>query len=179
MNGRDTDRETGKVAAASRQGERHSGLRPIGEAATRIAAPIVARRGGGVLARLKAEWSAIVGAELAARTWPVKLGRNSGLRLLVVPAFALDLQHRAPLVIDRINIYFGRAAVTRLVLVQGTLHLAGSATADTGSRAPAAPPTGDDRGMSDSRLAGVDDPELRAALAGLGELVRRVSRQAS
>jgi len=31
--------------------------------------------------------------------------------------------------------------------------------------------------MLDSRLAGVDDPELRAALAGLGELVLRASRQ--
>ncbi len=130
------------------------------------------------MARLKAEWGAIAGAELAARTWPVKLGRDGALKLLVVPGFALDLQHRAPLVIDRINLFFGRAAVARLVLVQGTLPLAGSATADTGSRVPAVPPTGDDRSMLNSRLAGVDDPELRAALAGLGELVRRVSRQA-
>ena len=132
MNGRDTDRETGKVAAGRGQGERRSGLRPIGDAATRIAAPIVARGGGGVLARLKAEWSAIAGAELAARTWPEKLGRDGALKLLVLPGFALDLQHRAPLVIDRINIYFGRAAVARLVLVQGSLPLAGAAPAGRG-----------------------------------------------
>jgi hypothetical protein len=176
MNGRDTDREAGKVAADRSQGERRSGLRPIGEAATKITAPIVARRGGGVLARLKAEWGAIAGAELAARTWPVRLGRDGALKLLVVPGFALDLQHRTPLVIDRINLYFGRAAVARLVFVQGSLPLAGSA--GPGSRVPAVLPPEDDHRMLDSRLAGVDDPELRAALAGLGELVRRVSRQA-
>src|SRR5438552_1547719 len=40
------------------------GLRAIGLAASRLAAPIVGRRGGGVLARLKAEWPAVVGVEL-------------------------------------------------------------------------------------------------------------------
>ena len=74
--------------------------------------------------RLKAEWSAVAGAELAAQTWPEKLGRDGALKIRVAPGFALDLQHRASLVIDRINFFFGRAAVTRLVLVQGTLPLA-------------------------------------------------------
>ena len=177
MNGRDRDRATGKIGSGAGQGERRFGLRPIGDAASRIAAPIVARGGGGVLARLKAEWSAVAGAELAAQTWPEKLGRDGALKLLVAPGFALDLQHRASLVIDRINIFFGRAAVTRLVLVQGTLPLAGPVAAGAGSRAQAAPPTGDDVSILDSRLAGVDDPELRAALAGLGGLVLRASRQ--
>jgi hypothetical protein len=177
MNGRGTDRVVGRVAADPRQGERRSGLRPIGEAAWRVAAPIVAGGGGGVLARLKVEWSAVVGAELAARTWPQKLGRDGALKLLVVPGFALDLQHRAPLVIDRINLFFGRTAVARLVLIQGSLPLAGSAPAGPGSRAPAAHPSGRDQGILDS-LSGIDDPELRDALAGLGELVRGVSQQA-
>jgi hypothetical protein len=176
MNGRDTDRGTRRVAISAGEGERRFGLRPIGDAASRIAAPIVAR-GGGVLARLKAEWSVVAGSELAAQTWPEKLGRDGALKLRVASGFALDLQHRAPLVIDRINLFFGRAAVTRLVLVQGSLPLAGSAPAGSGSHAPTAPSIGDDAGMLDSRLAGVDDPELRAALAGLGDLVARASRR--
>jgi hypothetical protein len=177
MNHRDGDRETGREAAGVAQGERRSGLRPIGEAASRIAAPVVSRGGGGVLARLKAEWSAVAGAELAAQTWPEKLGRDGALKLRVAPGFALDLQHRASLVIDRINVFFGRAAVTRLVLVQGLLPLAGLKPADSGSRRPAALPTGDDAGTLDSRLAGINDPELRAALARLGDLVMRASRR--
>ena len=173
----DRERETRRVVAALSNGERRSGLRPAGEAASRVAAPIVARGGGGVLVRLKAEWSAVAGAELAAQTWPEKLGRDGALKLRVAPGFALDLQHRASLVIDRINFFFGRAAVTRLVLVQGTLPLAELGQGASPSRPPASPPTGDAAGMLDSRLAEVDDPELRAALAGLGELILRASRQ--
>ncbi|MGD9615453.1 MAG: DUF721 domain-containing protein [Alphaproteobacteria bacterium] len=178
MNDRDGDRETARVAADAGKGARRSGLRPIGEAASRIAAPIVARRGGGVLARLKAEWSAVAGVDLAAQTWPEKLGRDGALKLRVAPGFALDLQHRAPLVIDRINIFFGRVAVTRLVLAQGPVPVpvAGSAPAGPVSF-PRAPATGDDGGAFDSRLAGIDDPELRAALSGLGRLVLCASRQ--
>lgn len=172
MNGRDRDPETGKVVTVAGEGERRAGLRPAGETASRIAAPIVARRGGGVLARLKAQWHAIAGADLALQTWPEKLGRDGALRLRVVPGFALDLQHRAALVIDRINIFFGREAITRLVLVQGPLPLARSR-----SPAPEVPAIADETGMLDSRLSGIDDPELRAALARLGELVRRAPRQ--
>ncbi|MGE0258699.1 MAG: DUF721 domain-containing protein [Alphaproteobacteria bacterium] len=176
MDARDRNRKTGNVAARGGYRERRPGLRPIGEASARVAAPIVARRGGSVPARLKAEWSAIAGAELAARTWPVKLGRDGALKLLVIPGFAPDLQHRAPLVIDRINLFFGRTVVARLILVQGSLPLAGAASLAAKSRMHAEPPTSNETEMPDSRLSGVDDPELRAALTGLGELVWRVSR---
>ena len=126
-----------------------------------------------MLARLKVEWSAIAGAELAALTWPEGLGRDGALRLRVVPGFALELQHRTPLVIDRINGFFGREAVARLVLVQGPLPLPGPA-----ARMSEPTLTGDAARELDSRLAGVADPELRGALAGLGRLVLSGSQQA-
>jgi hypothetical protein len=137
-----------------------------GLAAARIAAPIVAARGGGVLARLKAAWGEIVGGELAAIAWPEALGRDGALRLRVVPSRALELQHRAPLVIERINDYFGRAAVARLVLRQGAPPL------PPASRP--APPAPLDRSADDAlaaRLSGVADPQLREALLGLGRAV--------
>jgi hypothetical protein len=178
MSAQNTDRKTGEVGDAGGERQRRFGLRPIGEAASRVAAPIVARRGGSVLVRLKAQWYEVVGAELARQTWPEKLGRDGALRLRVVPGFALDLQHRALLVVDRINIFFGRPAVTRLVLVQGPLPLAAS-----GLRSPTVPATSDEAGTFDpaaldSRLAGIGDPELRAALAGLAALVYGAPRQA-
>ena len=147
-------------------GLRQSGLRAAGIAAARLAVPIVARHGGGVIGRLKAEWAAVVGAELAATTWPEALGRDGALKIRVVSSFALDLQHRAPLVIERINLFFGRPAVARLVLVQGPLPLATRTR-----RAPPAPLAAEDAKALDVRLAQVADPELRAALAGLGQLV--------
>jgi hypothetical protein len=173
MNGRSADRKTGRVIPGQPESERHPGLRPIAVAAARLAASIMAHRGGaGVLARLKVEWSAVAGAELAARTWPERLGRDGALKLRVSPEFALDLQHRAPIVVDRINLFFGRAVVGRLVLLQGPLPLRGPAS---GMPAPAL--TGEETRALDSRLAGVADPELRAALAGLGRLVLSAARQ--
>jgi hypothetical protein len=141
-------------------------MRAAGVAASGVAAPIVARHGGGVLGRLKAEWPAVVGAELAPLTWPEALGRDGALKLRVASSLAVELQHRAPLVIERINLFFGRAAVIRLVLVQGPLPL--PALPPTGMPAPL--PGAEARAL-DIRLADIADPALREALAGLGHLV--------
>jgi len=176
------DHEALRVTGAPAESERRPNLRPgnlrqwgmraAGIAALGVAAPIVARHGGGVLGRLKAEWPAVVGAELAALTWPEALGRDGALKLRVASNLALELQHRAPLVIERINLFFGRAAVARLVLVQGPLPL------------PAPPPKGmpaplaaEEAKALDTRLGDIADPELRAALAGLGRLVLAGTRR--
>ena len=126
----------------------------------------IARHGGGILARLKSEWTAIVGPELAATTWPEALARGGTLKLRVTPAKALALQHRAPLVIERINLFFGREAVTRLALIQGPLPLPPPAPA-----APAHPLGPDEAAALDRQLADVASPELREALARLGRRV--------
>src|SRR5215208_4759402 len=65
-----TNNQASSLQGGVPQGERRPGMRAVGAAASRIAAPIVGRQGGGVLGRLKAEWSAVVGAELSAATWP-------------------------------------------------------------------------------------------------------------
>ena len=146
-------------------------MRAVGVAAGRIAAPIVAHRGGGVVARLKAEWTAVAGTEFAAIAWPEAITRDHALKLRVAPGFALELQHRAPLLIERINLFFGHAAVARLVLIQGRLMPASTPR-------PAPPPlaTAEADALA-ARLADVADPELRAALGGLGRLVLARARQ--
>ncbi len=161
-----TEGDKPRLAGAPVEGERRPGMRAIGGTASRIAAPIVARNGGGLLGRLKAEWLAVVGSEWAGVAWPEALGRDGALKLRVAPAAALELQHRAPLVIERINRYFGRDAVMRLALVQGPLPLPPPLPA-----APPEPLSQRDKIALDAGLAGIADPELRAALNGLGELV--------
>jgi hypothetical protein len=156
----------GRLAGVARDGERRAGLRPLGMTAARLAAPIVSRRGGGILGRLKAAWAAVVGAELAAVTWPDAMGRDGALKLRVAPSIALELQHRAPLVIERVNRFLGHDAVARLVLVQGPLPLPAPARPP-----PPAPLPADEEAALDARLADVADPELRAALVTLGRLV--------
>jgi hypothetical protein len=154
--------------------ERRPGLRAAGVAVSRLAGPIIARQGGGALARLKSGWNAAVGAETAESTWPDSLTRGGVLKLRVVSAQALELQHRAPLLIQRINGFFGRPVVTRLVLVQGPLPLASPA------RDPGPGPLGAAESAAiEHQVAAVDDPELRAALARLGRAVWAASRRGS
>jgi hypothetical protein len=148
------------------EGLRQGGLRAAGIAAARLAGPIVARHGGGVIGRLKTKWAAVVGAELGPTTWPLALGRDGALKLRVASSVALDLQHRAPLVIERINLFFGRTLVARLVLVQGPLPLTTRPLP-----APPVPLAAEEAKALDARLGQIADPELRAALAGLGNLV--------
>ncbi|HZK90830.1 MAG TPA: DciA family protein [Stellaceae bacterium] len=147
-------------------GERRPGFRAAGTSISRLVGPIVARHGGGVLARLKSEWTAIAGPDLAAASWPEALGRGGILKLHVAPAKALEIQHRAPLVIERINLFFGRAAVTRLALVQGPLPLAAPPP-----REPARPLVPAEATALDRQLSAVSSPELRDALARLGRRV--------
>jgi hypothetical protein len=154
----------GTVPAGAREDERRPGLRAVGGAASRLAGPIVARHGGSVLARLKADWPSVVGADLAIATWPQALGRDGVLKLRIASAVALELQHRAPLLIERINLYLGRPVISRLVLVQGPLPLPPPPAPPS-----PAPPSAEDAAAIDRQLESIADPELRAALARLGK----------
>jgi hypothetical protein len=152
-------------------GERRHGFRAVGVMASKLAAPIVAKRGGGILVRLKADWLAIVGPEWAVVAWPAALGRDGALKLRTAPAAALELQHRAPLLIERINLYFGRRAVTRLVLVQGALPRIPEPVGPIRPWLAASEAEALDR-----RVADIADPELRAALVRLGRAVSGTAR---
>jgi hypothetical protein len=156
------------VPAAEREdpGREYRGFRAVGVAVSKLTLPIVARRGGGILVRLKAEWVAIVGPDWAEVSWPTTLGRDGVLKLRAAPGAALELQHRAPLIIERINPFFGRTVVTRLALVQGPLPLAPGA-----GRPVIFPlPEGEAKALN-QRLSVIADPGLRAALAQLGRAV--------
>jgi hypothetical protein len=146
-------------------GERDQGFRALGVAVSKLAKPIAAKRGGGVVGRLKADWPVIVGPEGAAAAWPAALERDGALKLLVRPPAALELQHRAPLLIERINLYLGRAVVTRLVLLQTTLPFV-AAMIDRAPRSPDA-----SSAKAAGAVSGIADPGLRAALERLARAV--------
>jgi hypothetical protein len=69
-------------------------------------------------------------------------------------------------VIERINLFFGRDAVTRLALVQGPLPLA-----PLPSHKTVRPLASSEAAALDRQLETVANPELRDALARLGRLV--------
>ena len=69
-------------------------------------------------------WPKIVGPDLAQTTHPKSLSfptnsrRDGTLTVVTGGAFALTLDMMRPLVLERVNLYFGYTAVTRLRIVQ-------------------------------------------------------------
>ena len=99
---------------------------PAGSVLRWAAANALRRRGFSewdVLAR----WPDIVGPGLAALTVPEKLQQRRGdvagaiLHIRVDGSAALELQHKTPVVLERINAFYGYRAVDRLKLIQGPL----------------------------------------------------------
>ena len=117
------------------------------------------------------DWPAIVGDALSSRCIPLKLSfpertrRCDGtLTLQVESAWALELQHFAPQLIERINASLGYRAVARLALRQApTLGWEPEkAKAARHAEEPQA------AAIDDDRLGAIGDHALRDALAGLG-----------
>lgn len=145
-------------------------MQAIGANLARIATPVLGKQGLGE-AQLLQQWPAIVGDDLARHCWPVKLSfprgqrRDGTLRLRVVSALALEIQHREPVLLERINAYFGYRAVIRLALIQG-------AAPPEPARPPAPRPlAAAERQALGDRLDGIAEPGLRGALERLGSAI--------
>ena len=72
-------------------------------------------------------WEEIVGEELAMYSFPDKVEfrnnqRNNGVLHLSVPAgaFALEIKHREKFILEKVNAFFGYAAVSSLKILQNT-----------------------------------------------------------
>jgi hypothetical protein len=124
-------------------------------------------------------WEDIVGPELAGRTEPLRLvwprrddPESTGvLTIRVEGAYAIELQHLAPVVIDRVNRYFGWRCVGRIAIRQGPVTRR-SRTPDLPLEPAEATVAEVERG-----LGTFEDKGLKSALARLGALVRsRVTR---
>jgi len=153
---------------------RRNRTEPIGSAIGRITKPVFGKRGlaDGVIAR---DWLSIVGEAIAKHSQPEKITypgreRTGGLLHLRVDnsAMATQLQHLEPQLVERINGHFGYRAVARLRYIHGPLPkpLAGARTAK-----PAPELSPERRRSLDATLAGVEDPELMAALERLGRAI--------
>jgi hypothetical protein len=152
--------------------------RPLADFVQAAIDPVVARQGFGQ-SNLILFWDDIVGERLAAISQPVRMqwpprGRVRGvdpspapatLAIRVESGFALELQHLAPLIIERINAHFGWRCVSRLVLKQGPI--AARPPARPAARAPS-----EAAETAAARLVGdVADEPLRQALMRLGARV--------
>jgi len=123
------------------------------------------RRFGFVQSSIVSRWPEIVGERYANVSSPESIRFPSGrktsgvLTLLVDGAHAPLIQHLAPLIIERVNRFFGHAAINRLVFRQG--------------KPPAGPPRPGRRQLRPvpkelgEGLREIADPELRACLESL------------
>jgi hypothetical protein len=156
---------------APRQGRSGHAGRQVARLLGAILDP-AARRRGFAEASLLADWAEIVGPALARRCRPVRVdhapGRRRGGTLLVQAsgAAAVEIQHAAPQIVERINTYFGYPAIRQLRLLQMPLR-------------PPAPPRpqpralrADEEAALAERVTGVADGELREALLALGRALR-------
>jgi hypothetical protein len=116
------------------------------------------RAAGAALGPLLADWPAIVGPDLAAVTTPRRFAAGT-LTLGCAGPVAVELQHLAEQLLQRINTHLGGGAVKRLRFVQQAPSIA----APPPPRRPDAPPV---------EIEGMEDGPLRAALAALGAAVR-------
>jgi hypothetical protein len=155
--------------------------RPVGKPLRDLLGKLVGdafARQGFASAELVTRWDDIVGHEIAAHSEPIKLqwprgsddeGSETGTLVLRVegPA-AIEIQHLAGLICERVNRFLGWRAVGRLALRQAPLR----------HRQPKAAPIVDAAATARiaENLGGIKDEELKDALARLGAAVRRAER---
>jgi hypothetical protein len=149
--------------------------RPLADFVGATLDPLAARQGFGE-SDILLNWDAIVGERLVAvcepvrLQWPIRGPKTSPdapvepatLHLRVEGAFALELQHLAPVLIERVNARLGWRCVGRISLKQGPLE-----RSHARRRAPPAPsPATVERARA--MTEGIEDTALREALNRLG-----------
>lgn len=123
------------------------------------------RRFGFIQSSIVSRWAEIVGGRYARVTAPESIRFPHGkkqdgtLTIVVVPAHAPMLQHVAPAIIERVNRFFGYAAVARVTVRQGEIERRGEPV-ERPQLAPVPVELGDS-------LRAIGDPELRAVLEAL------------
>jgi hypothetical protein len=171
---------TGESQGGARGGVRASGnggwrpnrvrARSVGEFLPALMRPAFEKYGFSSAAILT-DWAALAGPELAAYTAPERLKWPRGnpddgssgpcgatLVLRVSGARALEVEHRRPQIIERLNASFGYRAVSEIRIVQAPLE-------KRDARPAPAPATADPDTVP--ALAAIQEQRLRAAMARL------------
>jgi len=152
---------------------RQGTARAVGQTLAGLTATAFGRRGfaAGDVVR---HWPEIAGTLLARHTLPDRITyprgqRTDGILHLQVGSapVATEVQHLSPLIIEKVNTYFGYGAVKGLHIYQRPLPPAAP------TRPAPRPLSAAERAALDAEIAAVKDPELRQALANLGAAVRR------
>ena len=132
------------------------------------------KRQGFAAVEIVTHWADIVGEDLARRSEPIKLSwpRREDpdsvgiLQVRVEGAYALEIQHMQPVIIERVNRYFGWRCVGRLAIKQGPV---------APRRKPPLPrkePSAAEIEKERAALGDFEDPALAQSVAKLGVLIK-------
>lgn len=142
------------------------GAKPLGMMAMRVTRKKLPKKGA-TLARIRANWSDIVGENIARLCLPEKLtGSKDGriLTLRVIPAAAGLVQHQSETIRQRISVSAGGDIVT-LKLIQGSLRFNAKSATRPAMRAL----TPGERGRLSEMVMRLNDKKLQQAAYALGE----------
>lgn len=144
---------------------------PVARLLARATRPLMGRIQAAT-ARLALDWPQIVGPALASVTAPDRLSGGKDGRVLTIRAagpVALELQHLAPQLVERINAHAGPGLVSRLRFIQ-----APRGAAEPQAPAPAPPPRRlppEAAARVEQSVADLPEGPLRDALVRLGRAV--------
>lgn len=158
--------------------------KPLAELVEECIAPSLASQGFATSDVILA-WPDIVGSDLAAVTQPLKLEwprrrisydpderpLPASLVVRVESAFALELQHLSPLVMEKVNTYFGWRCVGKLVLKQGPVHK------EAEKKVPPPPLTDREKSRISEAVLSLEDDNLRHALRSFGQSVLSANKK--
>ena len=108
---------------------RGNGLNSFSADISSFAAKLLGKKGMMEM-KILSEWTDIVGEELAKHSLPEKISfakdaRDNGVLHLIVSsgAYALEISHITPMILEKINVYFGYKAVAKIKTIQASAGL--------------------------------------------------------
>lgn len=129
----------------------------------------ICRQNGFVQARILLEWEYIVTSQFAQFctplkvTFPLKQRSNGRLLLKATSSMATEISYLEPLILSRINQYFGYQAISKISLLQGPIARKASSQKPLRRPLPEAI-----QANIENHVQPIKDDRLRAALLSLG-----------
>ncbi len=127
---------------------------------------------------LIANWKNIAGEETAQYSLPQKIefkrgNENNGTLYLLVAngAYALDIQHKTPLLLEKINTFFGYCAVAKIKIIQDNSFIHTPSVAEFEDKQEKKLVTPEEETYIQGITENVKNPDLKARLKSLGESI--------
>jgi hypothetical protein len=136
-------------------------------------AKVVFRKYGFSSSEVLTRWADVVGPDMAKHTEPIRFQFQKGkrghgtLHLKVEGSFAPALQHLAPLLMEKVNMFYGYKVVGKITIIQGPVDNSDSVQKP---KKPILISQKNKRNL-DLLLEDTKDPELRSVLEGLGKSI--------